>query len=129
MKDYAAAVVSGVCAILLVGLGLPLANRRVPPNRWYGYRVSRYQFEEEEIWYEINAQGGLRMFFCGLFCAFYAAFSLLFAGSPGVQSFLTALLGIFLLAWAACEVFWSIRAARRMARERGLLKKDCTRGS
>ena len=44
-------------AVLLVGLGYPLAKRRIGPNRWYGFRV-RATFANEQIWYDINAQAG-----------------------------------------------------------------------
>ncbi|HTT69297.1 MAG TPA: SdpI family protein [Gemmatimonadales bacterium] len=46
-----------VIAILSIAVGLPLADRRVPPNRWYGVRV-RATFADEHIWYEANAQAG-----------------------------------------------------------------------
>lgn len=120
MEGYTAVVISGTCALLFMALGLPLAYRLIPPNRWYGYRVSRYQFQDREIWYEINARGGLHTFFCGLFCALFCGFSLLFSGRPGTQAVLTALFTALLLAWAVYEISWSVREARRMAREKGL---------
>lgn len=117
-----ASVISGLCALIFVGLGLPLANRLIPPNRWYGYRVSRYQYEDEEIWYAINARGGVHTVLAGVFSAAYCGFALLFHGSPGAQAALTGAFTVLLLGWAAYEIWWSVREARRMARERGLLK-------
>jgi uncharacterized membrane protein len=44
-------------AVLLIGLGFPLAKRRIGPNRWYGFRV-RATFADEQVWYDVNAQAG-----------------------------------------------------------------------
>ena len=46
--------------ILLVGLALPLAARRVRPNRWYGLRVPA-TFADAHVWYEANAVAGRDM--------------------------------------------------------------------
>jgi hypothetical protein len=46
--------------LLLIGLGWPLAARRVRPNRWYGLRVSA-TFADETVWYEANAVAGRDM--------------------------------------------------------------------
>ncbi|MBC7230880.1 MAG: hypothetical protein H5T74_10890 [Actinobacteria bacterium] len=123
MEGYLSTFISGICALLFMGLGLPLANRRVPPNRWYGYRVSRYQYEDEEIWYVINARGGTHTVLAGVFSAVFCGFTLLFRGRSRAQSALMAAYAIFILGWAAYEISWSVREARRMARERGLLGK------
>jgi SdpI/YfhL protein family len=45
---------------LLMGLGWPMAARRVPPNRWYGLRVPA-TFADERVWYEANAAAGRDM--------------------------------------------------------------------
>jgi uncharacterized membrane protein len=43
--------------LLLVGIGWPLARRRVGPNRWYGLRVPA-TFADVRVWYEANAVAG-----------------------------------------------------------------------
>ncbi|MFL5331611.1 MAG: SdpI family protein, partial [Geminicoccaceae bacterium] len=55
-------VASGV---LLLALGVPLALRRVRPNRWYGLRVPA-TFADEEVWYEANALAGRDLIVLGL---------------------------------------------------------------
>lgn len=42
---------------VFVVLGLPLAGRRVPPNRWYGLRVPA-TFADKTVWYDANAATG-----------------------------------------------------------------------
>jgi hypothetical protein len=51
--------------ILSILIGLPLADRRIPPNRWYGVRI-RATFAAEHIWYEANAQAGRDLTALGL---------------------------------------------------------------
>jgi Flp pilus assembly protein protease CpaA len=46
--------------LLLIGLGGPLAARRVRPNRWYGLRVPA-TFADQTVWYEANAVAGRDM--------------------------------------------------------------------
>jgi hypothetical protein len=46
--------------LLLIGVGWPLAARRVRPNRWYGLRVPA-TFADQTVWYEANAVAGRDM--------------------------------------------------------------------
>jgi uncharacterized membrane protein len=43
--------------LLVTGLGIPLAQRRIGPNRWYGLRVPATA-ANEDVWYEANAATG-----------------------------------------------------------------------
>jgi uncharacterized membrane protein len=49
---------------LLIGLGVPMARRWVPPNRWYGLRL-RVTFADERVWYEANAATGRDLVWLG----------------------------------------------------------------
>ena len=120
MEDFMAVPFSGVIAVLFIALGAPLAAGRIRPNRWYGYRVSRYQFEDDEIWYAINEKGGRHFVCAGVVCLVYAAFSAFFIGGAGAQLILTVVLTAMLAVFIAYELTWSVRLARRMAREKGL---------
>jgi hypothetical protein len=124
MENYSAILFSGVIALLFLGLGFPLANNKVPPNRWYGYRVSRYQFEDDEVWYAINRKGGTHMVFAGVGFMVYAAFCALFIGNPGAQTVLSFIFLLPLFGFLGYEVYWSIREARCMAREKGFLNNS-----
>jgi|CXWL01.1.fsa_nt_gi uncharacterized membrane protein len=42
---------------VLIGLSIPLIQRKVPPNPWYGFRVRR-MLKDREIWYPANAYSG-----------------------------------------------------------------------
>ena len=120
MEGYLAIIFSGTIGLMLFGLGLHLANNKVPPNRLYGYRVSRYQYEDDEIWYAINQRGGAHMVFAGIGFLVYAAFCALFAGNTGAQLALSIVFLVPLCVFLGYEILWSIREARRLAREKGL---------
>jgi hypothetical protein len=42
-----------VMGLLLAGISLPLIQKRIPPNPWYGFRV-RKTLSSPEIWYPAN---------------------------------------------------------------------------
>ncbi|HYG24882.1 MAG TPA: SdpI family protein [Verrucomicrobiae bacterium] len=50
-------LILGIVTLLLV---LPLVFRKVPMNRYYGFRT-KAAFQSEQNWYEINARGGRMM--------------------------------------------------------------------
>lgn len=57
-------VFAGIGALSIV-VGLPLADRRIAPNRWYGVRL-RATFADERVWYEVNAQAGRDLVLLGV---------------------------------------------------------------
>lgn len=122
MEDFMAVLVSGITGLLFIGLGLPLANGKIPPNRWYGYRVSRYQLEDDDMWYEINKRGGVHFVFAGIGCLVLAAVSVLFIGNPLMQAVMLILLSVLLIVIVVYEIRWSVQAAERMARDKGLIE-------
>jgi SdpI/YfhL protein family len=54
----------GLPALIFV-LGVPLALRVVPPNRFYGFRTST-TFSSLDAWYQINYATGLSMMAAGV---------------------------------------------------------------
>jgi hypothetical protein len=54
LASYVAFPLIGFASLVL---GLPLARRRVPPNRWYGLRLPA-TLANPTIWYEANAVCG-----------------------------------------------------------------------
>lgn len=41
-------------AVILIASGIPLAQRRVPPNSLFGVRIPA-TMRDERVWYEVNA--------------------------------------------------------------------------
>ena len=50
--------------LVLIGAGLPLARRRVPPNRWYGMRFPS-TLADEHTWYSVNERSGRDLLILG----------------------------------------------------------------
>jgi len=67
--------------LLAACLGLPLMLRRIPPNRFYGFRTPA-TLRDPEIWYPANAFAGRLLLVWGILCALVAGFAYLW---PGIE--------------------------------------------
>ncbi len=56
------------CAGLFIMLAVPLVQRKVKMNRWYGVRIKK-AFESDDNWYQINAYAGKRFILWALVLA------------------------------------------------------------
>jgi len=50
--------------LVLVAISIPLIQRRVKPNYWYGFRTRR-TLNDPVVWYEVNAYAGKRLLISG----------------------------------------------------------------
>jgi uncharacterized membrane protein len=50
---------------LFIGISIPLIQKRVKPNPWYGFRVPK-TLSNPDIWYAANAYMARRMILVGL---------------------------------------------------------------
>jgi uncharacterized membrane protein len=101
--------------LLLVALGWPMAARRVPPNRWYGLRVSA-TFADERVWYDANAVAGRDMMVLGAVIVVVALALPRLVGLPG-DTYAGVCAGIL----GVGSVILAVRAwrvANRLLRER-----------
>lgn len=53
-----------LAGVLFVGLSIPLIQNRVPPNRYYGFRIAK-TLSDPKIWYEVNHLQGIDLFLAG----------------------------------------------------------------
>lgn len=53
-----------VTGVLLIALSVPLVQRRIKPNMWYGVRL-RKTMQNLSIWYDVNAHAGRGMIVTG----------------------------------------------------------------
>ncbi|HLV80261.1 MAG TPA: SdpI family protein [Chthonomonadaceae bacterium] len=93
---------------LFMGLSLPLIQRRVKPNPWYGFRT-RKTLSEARIWYAANEFSGRLFFVTGLLMVMAAILFLPFGLIPHVGAaiylgacwltFTISLIGVFLLSF------------------------------
>ena len=107
-----ALVVSG---LVLVGAGVPLMRRRVPPNPWYGVRFPS-TLADERVWYAVNERSGRDLLVLGTTIVFLAL------GAPLVlrswQPELRALLVAFvLIVGLAAITARAVRHAKRLRQQ------------
>ena len=43
--------------LLLIIISVPLIQRRIPPNIWYGFRIPQI-LNDPKLWYPVNEYGG-----------------------------------------------------------------------
>ena len=103
-------------SVLVILLAIPLARRRIPPNRWYGFRVPA-TFADREVWFATNAQAGRDLIALGvlLIVAALALPLLTPLLSPQLQLFLYA---IVLVAGSIVITVRGLRLASRLLAER-----------
>jgi drug/metabolite transporter (DMT)-like permease len=58
--------------LVLIGISVPLIQRRIKPNYWYGFRTRR-TLDNPQIWYDVNAHAGQRLLVSGLITTVVAA--------------------------------------------------------
>jgi uncharacterized membrane protein len=94
--------------LLFVGLGIPLALRRVPPNAWYGFRTAK-TFSDPRIWYSANRVSGIDLMIAGVVLAIgvMVLFGLRASVIPSLR-LATWCFGLFVSAMLAAVVhsFW-----------------------
>lgn len=49
-----------ICSLIFVGISIPLVNRNIAPNKFYGIRIDK-AFESDALWYDVNEYGGWAM--------------------------------------------------------------------
>jgi uncharacterized membrane protein len=102
-----------VIGVVLAALGIPLMQRRIKPNGWYGVRVAA-TFADESVWYDANASSGRDFLVFGVLQVAVALLLPLWLSDSVYVATNTALL----LAGALIIAFVGIRRANRMLRER-----------
>lgn len=71
-----------VCiGLMFLGIAIPLIQRRVPPNQWYGFRVPK-TLHSPNIWYPVNEYSGRQLYRTGLMMVLVA---FVLALVPGMQ--------------------------------------------
>jgi len=101
-------------AILSIVVGLPLADRRIPPNRWYGVRIPA-TFADRHVWYEANAQAGRELAVLGVL--FLVVALALMDEVPPAEYVMWC--GPIFAIGTLVVVLRSVRLANRLRRERG----------
>ncbi len=120
MSSYGPSILIGFLSLLGLALGVPLFLKKVPPNFWYGYRVSAYAMKDREIWYAVNCKGGKHLIMGSCALALLFIVSLFFVGDPAAQKTLMNITMFFTLAGVIYSAVVTVRLSMKMAREKGL---------
>ncbi|HNR35226.1 MAG TPA: SdpI family protein [Candidatus Hydrogenedentes bacterium] len=79
------------CALLFILLSVPLVYRKIPMNRWYGFRL-RKSFQSDECWFSINEYGGRQLILWSLPLIVTGAIKI-FLPMDGLEDSVAAILG------------------------------------
>jgi uncharacterized membrane protein len=108
-EEQIAGLILSASMLMNVLLGVPLALRRVAPNRKYGWRTPR-TLSDEPSWYEANVVLGQ-----GLIAAGVLGLAFLVAAHTGIFTLLPDLL-LLIAVFALVLVVTVIRVQRALAR-------------
>jgi hypothetical protein len=116
MSGWIGLFVSAVAGGLFVGIGAPLAQRRIPRNWFYGVRT-RTTMRSDAIWYPVNERGGRQFVVLGGALLFLALISLVFLGNDDTQKDFAILAAVITLAGIAWSVWSCLAYARQLDRQ------------
>lgn len=122
MEKISGVVVPGLLAMLFIIIGLPLAFRKIKRNYLYGYRLSFYVMNNDDIWYTVNEIGGKHLVIIGCILVVISILALFYIGRSEIQGvfltigLLTSVIGIALSWWKTLSI------ARKIAKDKGLKK-------
>lgn len=100
---------------VLVGLSIPLIQRKVPPNPWYGFRVRR-TLEDPEIWYPANAYSGWCMLRLGAAIMIAAVVAYFVPGLD--EAWYASTVGVVAVIGVIAGLVQSFRYLRKLAAEK-----------
>ena len=105
-------ILFAVVGLVLIGIGIPLVLRKVPPNIFYGCRT-RKTLSDPKIWYEANHISGRDFCISGALVFLASVLMLLFGQSVNADYAVITLVSVLLLsmAWAAWH---GLSAVKRM---------------
>jgi len=111
-------------AVLFIGLGIPMALRKVKRNGVYGARM-KYTMMDDDIWYEVNAMAGKGIIIVGILEAAMGVASIFVlknvTDKPTVIKFLIGIGAIEMIGLLIVTIM-AVRMSRRMAADKGLIK-------
>ena len=104
--------------LLLVGVSVPLIQRRVRPNPWYGFRTPK-TLESETVWYDANEFSGRMLRRAGYVTLIGVGLLAFFPLSWGVKALADAAVMLLSVLWASAmspsAPFWSLPALANLS--------------
>jgi uncharacterized membrane protein len=99
-----------ILGLMFIALGVPLARRRVPRNRWYGFRIPK-TLASDAAWYPANAIAGRDMIVAGTIVAVFALVSMVLGPTiaPNVLAFANLMVFVAAMVGSTIHSFFAIR--------------------
>lgn len=98
--------------VFFIGLSIPLIQKRVPPNRYYGFRTPR-TLSDPKIWYRVNYISGIDLFIAGVLITISSLTMSVLARAWRPSNVVITLLSVMMLSLTG--VAWhGFRVLRRM---------------
>ena len=120
MENIAGILFPGIGAMLGIGLGLPLALRKVKPNYIFGYWGTSYVVNCEDLWYAVNEIAGKHSVIIGCILAVIAVYATFFIGRPEIQVVLSILSLVYFLLGSAFSLWKTYSLIYKKAKGNGL---------
>ncbi len=120
MAGWVGVVYPVVIGVVFVALGVPLAQRRVQRNAWYGYRLP-LTLKDDTIWYPVNERGGRHLVVLGSSLILVGLLGLFFTGNEDTQRDLLilgmalAIAGLGYSVWSCYTLARGLDRARRLS--------------
>jgi uncharacterized membrane protein len=99
-----------ILGMLFIALGVPLMRRRVPRNRWYGFRIPK-TLASDSVWYPANAIAGRDMVVAGSAVAACALATMFLMGvfAPEVLAVVNLIVFVSAMIWSTVHSFGAIK--------------------
>jgi hypothetical protein len=114
-------LVAVLYGIIGVALGLPLALRKIPRNRLYGFRLGA-TLTDDEIWYRVNGNFGKEFTALGIVTLLMGSTSFFLFRDKAGQLVLLVIVCVVFMGGVVLSLVRGIHLMNRMAREKGLQK-------
>jgi uncharacterized membrane protein len=97
-----------LAGIVFIITGIHPILEKVPPNRWYGFRVAK-TFSDERIWYAANRVMGYDLLIAGLVIVIGAIITTkLIRGNPQLANRICFLIFLLSSVTALAHGFWAL---------------------
>ncbi|KKL52189.1 hypothetical protein LCGC14_2287980 [marine sediment metagenome] len=113
-------VISLILAISSLLLGIALIFRKVKPNHFYGFRVSKFVFKSDDIWYEVNAKGGMHLIIIGGILMIIASLALVYINDNILQGIFVFITLLILALGLILSLIITYNLSHILAKEKGL---------
>ena len=104
---------SFLTGLLFIALAIPLIQKRIPKNHWFGLRIPA-TFANERVWYEANARMGRELLLLGILSI---VLGILLSGIATSSSLPAMLWAVFLLGGVILVTVRGWRFANRLLEE------------